>query len=151
MTVRRFIVDTNVLIAGLLTAEGSSPTARLVDAMLTGRLFFLLSADLLREYREVLLRPTIACRHGLDATEIDQILTEITANAIWRDPPDDGDPGCPDPRDTHLWALLAAAPDTVLVTGDRRLLESPRPLSSVIPPAVWAAQFGDEARRRPLA
>ena len=44
---RLVIVDTNVLVAGLLTANEESPTARVVDGMLNGELLFLLSPALL--------------------------------------------------------------------------------------------------------
>jgi hypothetical protein len=45
--------------------------------MLAGSVPFLLSADLLAEYRQVLLRPAIARAHGLDAEEIDELLVQI--------------------------------------------------------------------------
>jgi putative PIN family toxin of toxin-antitoxin system len=138
---RIIIIDTNVLVAGLITSEARSPTARILDAMLDGKLFFLLSSDLLREYREVLLRPKLARRHGLRKAEIDQFLTEITANAIWRDPLPDRDPSVPDPKDVHLWALLSSEPSAVLVTGDRLLVENPKPRTSVISPAAAVEMF----------
>jgi hypothetical protein len=47
MNARVFIVDTNVVAAGLITKSSDSPTARILDAMLTGSLIYLLSADLL--------------------------------------------------------------------------------------------------------
>ena len=56
---RRLIVDTSVLVAGLLTRDPTRPTAWFVDAMLKGRLMYLLSPALLEEYRRVLLRPKI--------------------------------------------------------------------------------------------
>lgn len=141
MTPLMFIVDTNVLVAGLITTQAGSPTAQLLDAMLDGRLIYLLSPDLLREYRAVVLRPKLARMHGLKETEIDALLTEITANALWRDPPLDDLHQAPDPRDGHLWALLACEPSAVLVTGDRLLQENPRPGSSVISPGRWAGGF----------
>jgi len=141
MSTRIFIIDTNVLVAGLITAETSSPTARVLDAMLNGSLFYLLSAELLREYRNVLLRPRLARLHGLNEPEIDQLLTEITANAIWREPPTDTDQPSPDPQDAHLWSLLASEQNAVLITGDRLLIENPRPQSSIISPATWAESF----------
>lgn len=141
MTNRIFIIDTNVLVAGLITTESKSPTAKVLDAMLSGKLLYLLSAELLREYRDVLLRPRLSRRHGLNQLEIDQLLTEITANAIWREPPPDTDQPSPDPQDAHLWSLLASEPTAVLITGDRLLVENPRPQSSVIYPATWAQHF----------
>lgn len=141
MSTRVFIVDTNVLVAGLITAERQSPTAQILDAMLSGEIFYLLSSELAQEYRDVLLRPSLTRLHGLNETEIDQVMTEITANAIWRDPPVDTIHMPPDPRDAHLWSLLAFDPTAVLITGDLRLLENPRPQSSIISPKTWTRQF----------
>ncbi len=43
MTPRLSIIDTNVLVAGLITSQPSSPTVQVLDAMLDGRLLYLLS------------------------------------------------------------------------------------------------------------
>ena len=114
---------------------------KILDAMLAGNLFYLLSPDLLMEYRSVLPRPGISSLHGLQEPEVEQILTEITANAIWRDPPADKIHSSPDVKDSHLWALLSSEPTAVLITGDRLLIEKPRPQSSVISPATWVKHF----------
>lgn len=129
-----FIIDTNVLVAGLLTGDAASPTARILDAMLDGGLPCLLSPALLAEYRAVLLRPKLCRAHGLDEAEVDTLLTEITANAVWREPANDATHAAPDPGDDHLWALLASEPAAVLVSGDRLLLENPRPGSAIVSP-----------------
>ena len=52
MTLRATVVDTNVLVAALLTSDHDSPTAKVLDAMLDGRIPFLLSTALLTEYRK---------------------------------------------------------------------------------------------------
>jgi len=104
-------------------------------------LFYLLSAELLREYRDVLLRPRLQRLHGLNELEIDQLLSEIAANGIWREPSLNTDYTSPDPKDAHLWSLLASEPTAVLVTGDRLLIENPRPQSSIISPPTWAEHF----------
>jgi uncharacterized protein len=124
------VVDTNVVVSGLLTKEPSSPTARILDAMLEGRIRFLLSIELLAEYREVLLRPRIRRRHGLSEKEIDLILTDITADGTVLEANRLG----PRPAggDGHLWQILAAVPAAVLVTGDRRLLVKPEVPGEVI-------------------
>jgi len=41
------VVDTNVVVAGLITQDPSSPTVRTLDAMLSGSLMFLMSPELL--------------------------------------------------------------------------------------------------------
>ena len=85
--------------------------------MLRGRFTYLLSLDLLAEYREVLLRPRISRRHGLGDAGVDAILTELALNGIVRDPP----PltrAVPHAGDRHSWALLDSDPVAMLVTGD---------------------------------
>ena len=132
MRPRPVVVDTNVVVSGLLTSEPDAPTARILDGMLEGRFVFLLSADLLSEYRQVLLRPKIRGLHGLAPEAIDTILTELAANAAFRDPPPSGP--APDRGDDHLWALAASEPDSLLVTGDRKLIDSPPPGTPVLSP-----------------
>ena len=138
-----FIVDTNVVVAALITSQVESPTARLLDAMVNGRLIYLLSPALLGEYRAVMLRPRLIRAHGLAEAEIDTLLTELTGNAIWREPPADAEHQAPDPNDAHLWALLACEPAAVLITGDLLLLDNPRPGRSLISPATWAGDLVD--------
>lgn len=132
MTSRLFIIDTNVLVAGLITSQPLSPTVQVLDAMLDGRLLYLLSPALLREYRQVLLRPKLARLHGLSENEVDRLLTEIAANALWREPATVSQESAPDPGDDHLWVLLACEPGAMLVTGDGLLLDNPRAGSAVI-------------------
>lgn len=128
-----FIVDTNVVVAGLITNDEQSPVAQILDGMLTGRFIYLLSPDLLFEYRTVLNRPRIQKLHKLSVTEIDVLLTELTANAVWREP--SANVPAPDPGDNHLWSLLAYQPDTILVTGDKLLLDNPPNFATVLTPA----------------
>lgn len=132
-----FIIDTNVLVAGLITQDQTSPTARLVDAMLGGGILFILSPALLSEYGTVLLRPRIAKLHGLSSDEVDVLLTEITGNAIWREPPEISNSTPPDPDDTHLWDLLHSEPRAILVTGDRLLLANPPDGHKLATPAEY--------------
>ncbi len=113
------VVDTNVVVAGLLTRDPAAPTARILDAMLRGEARFLLSEELLAEYRTVLLRPKIATLHGLAAVEVDEILLRLAANGAVRDPA----PADRGPRgDGHLFALLETEPEALIVSGDAAVL-----------------------------
>jgi predicted nucleic acid-binding protein len=112
---------------------------KILDAMLDGRLMYLMSAELLEEYAAVLQRPGITKHHGLKGDEIDTVLTELVANAIWREPV--SNTGAPDPGDAHLWALLASHADSVLVTGDKLLLENSPDKSSVISARLFVDLF----------
>lgn len=118
---RPVVVDTNVVVAGLLTANREAPMARILDAMLRGALSYLLSPSLLAEYRRVLLRPAIARRHRLLEPALDDLLAAIALSAMVREPPVTD--RAPDLGDQHLWDLLAEHPGACLVTGDDLLRE----------------------------
>ena len=130
------VIDTNVVVAGLLTGNTGSPTARILDAMCKGAFPFLLSTALLAEYREVLLRKKIQALHGLTEREVDILLTALAANAIVREPAPQS--GAPDAKDDHLWSLVQSEANCVLVTGDHALAQSPPPRSSVLQPRQFA-------------
>jgi putative PIN family toxin of toxin-antitoxin system len=119
------VVDTNVLVAGLLTADPGAPTLAIVNAMVSGQLRHLLSEALLAEYRQVLLRPKIAARHGLSEENVDALLVEIVAGGAMRSPPPTSS-RAPDPGDQHLFELLLETDDALLITGDRLLLRAGR-------------------------
>jgi putative PIN family toxin of toxin-antitoxin system len=143
----RLIVDTSVLVAGLLTRDPTSPTAWFVDEMLKGRLLYLLSPALLEEYRRVLLRPKIRRLHALDENEVDELLTELVSNALWRDQTATIAPIAPDPGDTHLWALLHEDPLALLVTCDQLLItEAIDPLRVFSPRAFLTRREAETLR-----
>jgi putative PIN family toxin of toxin-antitoxin system len=129
------VVDTNVVVSGLLTHDVDTPPAQILDRMLAGAIWFVVSPELLAECRAVLLRPRIAGRHRLAASEIDLLLVELTRNAVIREPVPPAE-APPDRNDAHLWALLEAEPASILVTGDRTLLGHPPPGRSVVSPAA---------------
>jgi len=114
------VIDTNILVSALITNQNERPTCQIVDGMLRGRFPFLLSLDLLAEYRTVLLRQKIKKLHGLTEEEIDRIVTEITTTGMIRDPPTVRITGL-DPGDQHIWDLLNFHQNTTLVTGDPAL------------------------------
>jgi len=131
------VIDTNVVVAGLLTGNAESPTARIFDGMRQGAFPFLLSTALLAEYREVLLRRKIRVLHGLSERNVDVLLTAFATHAIVREP--EARTGAPDAKDNHLWSLAQSEANTVLVTGDRALVKSPPPKSDVLQPREFAA------------
>ena len=133
------VIDTNVVVAGLLSASADSPTAWILDGMCRGTFPFLLSAALLAEYREVLLRRKIRALHGLGEREVDSLLTTLAANAIVREPAPRT--GAPNPKDDHLWSLVRSEKRAVLVTGDRALAEYPPPRIVVLAPRQFVDLF----------
>ncbi|QDL35943.1 putative toxin-antitoxin system toxin component, PIN family [Rhodoferax sediminis] len=134
------IIDTNVVVAGLLTARADSPVARILDGMLAATFAFVVSEALLAEYRAVLLRPKLCRLHGLSEAEVDTILADLARHAIVL-PPAGTAPQAPDPGDQFLWDLLASRADLVLVTGDKLLLQDKAGPQRVISPETFAARL----------
>jgi putative PIN family toxin of toxin-antitoxin system len=133
------VIDTNIIVSGLIGGEPGSPTAVILDAMLGGRFTYPLSLDLLAEYREVLLRPAIRRRHGLTEAEVEVILTELALNGTLHEPgPAAVD--LPDAGDRHVWALLEDAA-AVLVTGDDPLRRRAPEPSRVLSPRQFVARL----------
>ncbi len=137
-----FVVDTNVVVAGLITRHAGSPVARIMDGMLSAAFEFVVSEALLAEYHTVLVRPKLCQRHGLSVAEIEVILTEIAAHAIVLAPrPALESRVAPDAGDQFLWDLLATRPDLKLVTGDKLLLQDPAMRHRVMSPQTFAAEM----------
>ena len=137
MSRKAVIVDTNVVVAGPLTADDASPVARILDGMLVAAFPFVVSEALLAEYRTVLMRPRLRKLHGLAVAEVDAILTDMAQHAIVLAPI--AAPPAPDPGDQLLWELLAAKADLLLVTGDKLLLKAPGMRGRVISPREFVA------------
>ena len=131
------IVDTNVVVAGLLTQNDASPVARILDGTLSAAFPFVMSEALLAEYRTVLVRPVIRKLHGLTVAKVDSVLTDIAQHAIMLTPV--AGPPAPDPGDQLLWELLAARADVLLVTGDKLLLRDAGMRGRVISPLAFVA------------
>lgn len=139
MTGPAVIVDTNVVVAGLLTANDDSPVARILDGMLAAAFQFVMSEALLAEYRTVLVRPNLRKLHGLTVAEMETILTELAQHAIVLSPTPGTAPPAPDPGDQLLWDLLATRGDLLLVTGDKLLLQDSGMQGRVMSPQGFVA------------
>ena len=133
------VVDTNVVVSGLIGMDKDSPPARILDGMLDGDLVSLMSEDLLIEYSSVLRRANVVRLHGLSSQDLDRLLADLVANAMWRKPTAASD--APGTGDQHLWALLASHPESRLVTGDRLLIENPPAGASAISPRQCADEL----------
>ncbi len=138
-----FIIDTHVVVAGLLASHVESPVARILDGMLSAIFACVVSEALLAEYRAVLLLPKLCKLHGLSEPDVDIILTDIARHAIVLTLSNDAKvtSSAPDPGDQFLWNLLHARADLVLVTGDKLLLADVAMQQRVISPQAFIAQL----------
>lgn len=137
-----YIVDTNVVVAGLIAAQSDSPVVRILDGMLGAAFPFVLSPPLLAEYRAVLLRPKLLKLHGLGVEQIDSVLIELALHGTVLSSSTKPSPNsAPDPGDQFLWDLLAQRPDLLLVTGDKRLLQDAAMGGRIISPLEMATRL----------
>ncbi len=135
MSRQAVIIDTDVIVAGLLTGNATSPVGRVLDGMLAAAFPFVVSESLLAEYRAVLVRPALRKLHGLTVAEVETLLTDIAQHAIVL-PPGVG-PTAPDPGDKFLWDLLAGRADLWLITGDKALQRDDAMRARVLSPHAF--------------
>ena len=139
MSRQAVIVDTNVVVAGLLTAHETSPVVRILGGMLAAAFPFVVSEALLAEYRTVLVRPNLRKLHRLTVAEVDAILTDLAQHAIVLAPAPAAASPAPDPGDQLLWDLLWANTSLLLVTGDKLLLNVGGVSGRVVSPRDFVA------------
>jgi uncharacterized protein len=139
----RAVLDTNVLLAGLLWR---GPSYSLLEQVRNGTVTFLSSPELLAELAEVLARPKFDAVLSRSSASRKQMLVQVRMLAEVIDPPPLAQPVCRDPDDDAVLALARAAQADVIVSGDDDLLS----LTSfesipILNPAQALARVGDWA------
>ena len=114
----RVVLDTNVLMSGVFF--GGVP-GRLLEAWATRRFQLVVSPGILEEYRRV--GAELAARYPTRAEALSPILALITMHAVLVEAPQPARPVSRDPTDEMFLAAARAAGATVVVSGDRHLLE----------------------------
>jgi uncharacterized protein len=109
----RIVLDTNVLLSACWTPTGLE--ANIVSLALSGRLTACVSAAVLAEYRDVLLRPKFAGIRGLASATLDSF--ERTALLVQ---PTGAVQISPDDDDNRFLECAAAAKADFLVSGNLR-------------------------------
>lgn len=109
----RVVIDTNVLVAGLLSPAG--PPAWIVEAVLAGELEPVFDGAIRDEYEEVLRRPEL----DLPAERITDLLGALDLFGFRVVAPAPWPSRLPDPDDGPFLAVAAITAST-LVTGNRR-------------------------------
>lgn len=132
----RIVLDTNVLVSGLLSPTG--PPGRILDLLTSGRLQLLYDDRILLEYRAVLARPRLRIEPAeaeaiLDLIERDGSLIPAAPLPL----------ELPDPDDLPFLEVAIASAAAALVTGNERHF---RPLNgehgvAVQNPASFLARY----------
>jgi putative PIN family toxin of toxin-antitoxin system len=133
MNIPLWVLDTNVLVSGLLSPHG--PPGRLIDAIFNGHLRLALDDRIEQEYLEVLSR----LKFRIAAAERTAILAEIRLHEY---PATSPFPRCaklPDPDDRMFLEVAAATAEKVLVTGNVRHFPARAlgPVTVLSPSAAW--------------
>jgi putative PIN family toxin of toxin-antitoxin system len=143
----RIVVDTNVLVSGLLSPFG--PPAEIVRLVAAGRLTLCLDARILAEYADVLHRP----RFDFEPSRIEALLDQIRSAGVLAAVEPLLSP-LPDRDDEPFLEAAIAGRAEYLVTGNLRHYPRPRRQRvRVVTPAAFIGRYRQPApgtlRRRP--
>ena len=115
---RRVVVDTNVFVSALRSADGSA--REVLRRWLTGNYDVCRSLPLFAEYRDLLGRQALFATSPLDAQERQALFHALMATCrlvdvyfLWR-------PNLPDEADNHVLELAVAASAEAIVTHNTR-------------------------------
>ncbi|MGI8729935.1 MAG: putative toxin-antitoxin system toxin component, PIN family [Solirubrobacteraceae bacterium] len=138
------VADANVLVSAALARSPAAPSALVLDAALDGRVGLIASPTLLAEIGSVLIRPRL--RRYLSLDEAARFVADLGSQmTLISDAPVPHPTVCRDPNDDYLVALAVKARASVIVTGDRDLLELPDPPVPVITPRAFLARLDASA------
>lgn len=107
------VVDTNVIVSGLITNNSSSPTKGVVDCLTDYVIVPLYCEEILEEYQEVLHRR----KFNLPEEKIDEILKLIKSDGISTQRKTSKEQ-LPDPKDVVFYEVALSKEDSFLVTGN---------------------------------
>lgn len=134
----RIVLDTNVLLSGI-AYPGSLP-GRILSAWRHGSVEVVLSMFILEELRRVL--PRLAARHGLSASEIDDLVDVLAIQAALLEPVEVDRSLVQDPDDLPVMAALRAGNVDYLITGDKNLLALADHRPILTPAGFWRRHGG---------
>jgi putative PIN family toxin of toxin-antitoxin system len=114
----RAVIDTNVIVSGLIKPESRS--GRILRAFRDGAFVLLVSSELLKELSAVLQYPKIRKKYGIDrsAREALSALIALRGEIV---PPAERVRVCRDPDDDRILEAALAGKADFLVTGDADL------------------------------
>lgn len=107
------VIDTNIIVSSFITRNHSSPTRRVINSMLSGKIKPLYNDEILDEYFDVLNRS----KFHLSEIRIIELLNFFKENGINTSRfPFDGD--MPDEDDRVFYEVSLSEEDSFLVTGN---------------------------------
>jgi putative PIN family toxin of toxin-antitoxin system len=119
--VPRAVLDTNILISGLITPRGTS--AKVLLAWRVGHFNLVTSLPLLLELKEALSRPHLKDRYNLSSQDIHDFIALIKNTALLITDPRIVSAQLRDPDDLAVLSCALAGDAEYIVTGDYDLLD----------------------------
>lgn len=116
----RVVVDTNLVVSGLLNPRGAP--AQLIAAWRRGALTLIVTTPLQAEYERVLRRPKLARRYGLAPEAVAAFLRQLALHAVAVVATDILPVQVRDRKDEPILAAALGGKAAYLVTGDDDLL-----------------------------
>lgn len=132
------VLDTNVLVAGLLKPFG--PSAAVLRLILTGTVSIAHDYRILAEYREVLARPVF----GFGSSAIGALLAQLEEEGLPVTPPPVSI-SLPDPSDAPFWETALAAEAEYLISGNKKHFPSAKGGPRVVSPSGFLSACGFSA------
>jgi putative PIN family toxin of toxin-antitoxin system len=132
-----WVLDANVVVSGLLNPHG--PSARVLDAVLDGRIKLVYDARILAEYRDVLRRPRLKLKPEKISAFLTGLQSQVTVT-----PSPLGVTG-PDADDVVFVEAALVTTDKTIVTGN--LADYPQEIlrgARVLTPAQAAAELAQD-------
>ena len=114
------VLDTNELVSGTISRHGLPN--RVLRAWQRDAFALVTSPDLVAEVADVLARPRIQQRYGLDRAEIDQLLAALSTAQVQPLSLDALPVHCRDAKDDPVLACALGGGADFIVTGDEDLL-----------------------------
>lgn len=108
------VIDTNVLVSSLFSADGASYPAQVITAILSGSITPLYNDEILAEYREVLSRS----KFPFSKAQVDQVISAFRDSGVSARRTDTTDEDFPDPDDIVFYEVKMSKDDAYLVTGN---------------------------------
>ncbi|RLC72289.1 MAG: putative toxin-antitoxin system toxin component, PIN family [Chloroflexi bacterium] len=116
----RVVLDTNTIISGLLWF---GKPRKLIDLAEAGSITVCTSPDLLRELREVLIRPKLSGRLAAVGSSAEEVVEQFAALAQVVEVSVSVTVITADPDDNNVLSCALAAQADYIVSGDRHLLD----------------------------
>lgn len=109
------VIDTNVLVSALLSRNGTSNPAIILNKIVSGDVIPIINQEILTEYRQVLYRPKFSI---LTSQEIENVINIFNNHGINVERKQVVNEIFPDPKDIVFYEVKMSVEDSYLVTGN---------------------------------